>query len=99
MGNLIKGILLVIIIKVERRFPMNEATTLLAGSGPRILLTAVVIGAAIAVILLLMRSFRHWYGKTDEIIDSVRSMDERMETIESGLDSLKISTDRLGAQI
>ena len=78
---------------------MSNAMTAFSGSGIRFLLTALIIVAAAVVILLLMRSFRNWYWKTDEIIDTMKSMDDRIGGIEDGLDSLKISAEKINTRL
>lgn len=77
---------------------MTGMTTFFAGSGTRIILTVLVVLSA-AMILLLIRSLRHWHGKTDDIMDTMKTMDDRMDGIETGLDSLKISAEKINARL
>ncbi len=77
---------------------MTEMTSFFAGSGIRIALTALIILSAVTI-LLLIRSLRHWNGKTDDMIHTMKSMDDRMDGIETGLDSLKVSAERINSRL
>lgn len=78
---------------------MNDLNTLLSGTGFRLLLTAVILIIAVVILTLLLRGFRNWYWKTDEIIDSMKTMDKRMDNIESGLEGLKDTAERMDVQL
>lgn len=61
----------------------------------KIAVTVLIIAAVAVIIGLLLRSTRLWYWKTDKIIDSIDEMGNRIDSIEKGMDSIKISTERL----
>lgn len=77
---------------------MTEMTTFFAGSGIRIALTALVILSAV-VILLLIRSIRNWNKRTDDMIHTMKSMDDRMDGIETGLVYLKVSAEKIDTRL
>ncbi|MBE6020237.1 MAG: hypothetical protein IJC41_05025 [Firmicutes bacterium] len=61
----------------------------------KIAVTVLIIAAVAVIIGLLLRSTRLWYWKTDKMIDSIDEMGNRIDSIEKGMDSIKISTERL----
>ena len=61
----------------------------------KIAVTVLIIAAVAVIIGLLLRSTRLWYWKTDKIIDSIDEMGNRIDSIEKGMDSIKINTERL----
>lgn len=61
----------------------------------KIAVTVLIIAAVAVIIGLLLRNTRLWYWKTDKIIDSIDEMGNRIDGIEKGMDSIKISTERL----
>lgn len=64
----------------------------------KIALTVLIIIASAVIILILLRSMRLWYWRTDKIIGSLENIDSRMDNIERGMDSIKISTEKLIAE-
>lgn len=61
----------------------------------KLTVTVFVIAAVLVIIWLLLRNIRLWYWKTDKIIGSMDEMGERMDSLEKGMDSIKISTGKL----
>lgn len=61
----------------------------------KIAVTVLIIAAVAVIIGLLLRNTRLWYWKTDKIIDSMEEMGSRIDSIEKGMDSIKINTERL----
>lgn len=65
----------------------------------KIAATVLIIAAAALIIGLLLRSTRHWYWKTDKIIDAINEIGGRIDDVEEEMGSVKISTERLLEEI
>ncbi|GEM_PF-2541786 len=61
----------------------------------KIIVTLLIAAAAGVAVWLLLRSIRLWYWRTDEITGSIREMGNKIDNLETGLDNVKISTEKL----
>lgn len=61
----------------------------------KIAATVMIVAAAGVVIWLLLRSIRLWYWRTDEITGTIKEMGNKIDSLEKGLDNVKVSTEKL----